>query len=248
MSIRDAIVGYYRIGGMRAILALVQAKLLATTPEIAVNVSGFEHPVRLRVRTTDVSIFYQVFIRREYELPFPVLPKVIIDAGANVGFTSVFYADKYPQAKIFAIEPAPSNFRMLVKNAAPYTNIIPIRAALWCAGGNIAITGLEFGHWGFRVSDASETSVETVPAVTVESVISQYGIEFIDILKLDIEGAEKEVLEGSNAWIDKVGAMAVETHDHFKPGCTQALGRVIDPFPFRHINGETQYFARTAPI
>jgi FkbM family methyltransferase len=193
-------------------------------------------------------MFTQVLKVREYELPFAGVPKVIVDAGANVGFTSVFFANKYPQSKILAIEPAESNFQMLVKNAASYENITPIKAALWNRCGNIAITGLQFGHCGFRVSDASTNSQEMVPAVTVESILDQYGIDFIDVVKIDIEGAEKEVLEGSAAWIDKVGAIAIETHDRFKLGCTQALEQSIDAFPFRHVNGEVQYFARNGPI
>ncbi|MGD0842702.1 MAG: FkbM family methyltransferase [Candidatus Acidiferrales bacterium] len=247
MSIRDGIANYYPLGGMRAIGALIQARLLGTTPAFAANAPGITHPVRLRVRTTDAIIFCQVLKVREYELPFSVAPNVIVDAGANVGFTSVFYANKYPNAKIFSIEPAASNFRMLLRNAAPYRNIVPIHAALWCASGNIAITGPEFGHCGFRVSDTPETSSERVPAVTVGSVMNRYGIEFIDILKLDIEGAEKEVLEGSTEWIDKVGVISVETHDRFKPGCTQALERATGHFPFRYSNGEVESFARNPP-
>ncbi len=248
MSISDGIADYGSIGGMRAIFALIQGRLLGTAPETAVNVPGIKHPVRLRVRTSDADVFHQVFTNREYEFPFFGVPKVIMDAGANVGLTSVFYANKYPQAKILAVEPAASNFRMLAQNTAPYGNIIPIRAALWCACGHVGISGLEFQHAGFRVLESCETSSETVPAVTVETVMSQYGIEFIDILKLDIEGAEKEVLEGSSAWIDKVGAIALETHDRFKPGCTQALEQVIAPFSFRLTNGEIEYYARHAPI
>ena len=202
MSIRDGIRDYYPIGGVRAMAALVQARVFRNTPEIAVNVPGIKYRVRLRVRTTDAEMFTQVLVVREYELPFSAAPNVIIDAGANVGYTSVFYANKYPQTKIFAIEPAASNFRMLVKNTAKYENVVPIHAALWSTCGNIAITGLEFGHCGFRVSDNFKSAGETVAAITIQSVIEQYGIEFVDILKLDIEGAEKEVLEGSDAWID----------------------------------------------
>ncbi|MFZ3200888.1 MAG: FkbM family methyltransferase [Candidatus Acidiferrales bacterium] len=248
MSIRGQIANYHSLGGMHGVSALIQAGLCRTTPEITVNVPGIKHPVRLRVHTTDGTIIWQVLVYGEYEFPFPVAPRTIIDAGANVGFTSVFYANKYPQAKILAIEPAESNFRLLVKNAMPYGNIIPIHAALWCAAGNIAISSLEFGHCGFRISERPKTSSEIVPAVTVETLMSQYGIRFIDIFKLDIEGAEKEVLDTSDAWIDKVGAIAIETHDRFKPGCTQALERVTHSFPFRHIDGDVQHFARNAPI
>ena len=74
--------------------------------------------------------------------------------------------------------------------------------------------------------------------------MSRYGIEFIDILKLDIEGAELEVFETSESWIGKVGMLAVETHDRFRPGCSKAFERVGVSFPQRFRQGEIEFASR----
>jgi FkbM family methyltransferase len=244
----NALKSYYAHGGVRAISALAQGKLFRNNPEIQVKISELKHPVWLRVSTSDVEVFQQVLTNQEYEVSCGNVLNTIIDAGANAGFASIFYANKYPKARIFAIEVAEANFRVLAKNVAPYKNIIPIHAALWSAEGQIGISGREHGYWGFRVLGSSEMLKETVPAITVNGLMNRYNIEYIDLLKIDIEGAEKEVLENSGTWIDKVGAIAIETHDRFKPGCTEALNRAAIPFHFRRTKGEIKYFARTAPI
>jgi FkbM family methyltransferase len=67
------------------------------------------------------------------------MPPVIIDAGANVGLCAVFYANRFPDARIIAIEPEPSNYEMLKKNTAPYPNITTVHAALWKENGPLRL-------------------------------------------------------------------------------------------------------------
>ena len=76
-------------------------------------------------------MYSDVVIKGDYDIRLPKLPRTIIYAGANVGLASIYYANKYPQAKIVAVEPEPMNYSKLLRNVAPYTNVIPINAALW---------------------------------------------------------------------------------------------------------------------
>jgi FkbM family methyltransferase len=208
-----------------------------------VRVPGIPTPVRIRVQTSDVIVLRQVLLNREYEPPMSLLPSVIVDAGANIGMTSVFYANRYPEATVLAIEPEISNFRMLVKNTTAYKTVIPIHGALWGRATSVAVRGVgEFSHWGVRVSE--EPSVVSAPAFTVSDLMSRYDINFIDILKLDIEGAEMEVFGTCDSWIGKVGMLAVETHDRFRPGCSQAFERVGIAFPQRFRQGEIEFASR----
>jgi FkbM family methyltransferase len=231
------------LGGAKAILALTQHKVFKNHPEIAVLVPGIPTPVRIRVQTSDVIVLRQVLLNREYELPVGVVPSVIIDAGANIGMTSVFFANRYPSARILSIEPEISNFKMLVKNTSAYKSVIPIHGALWGRATSVAVRGVaEFSHWGVRVSE--ESSTVSAPAFTVSDLMGRYGIEFIDILKLDIEGAELEVFETSDSWIGRVGMLAVETHDRFRPGCSRAFERVGVSFPQRCRQGEIEFASR----
>jgi len=76
-----------------------------------------------------VLTFEKIFLDREYDLSFLNLdPKVIIDGGSNVGYASVFFANRYPDARIISVEPEASNFRLLVKNTRSYPNVTRIRA------------------------------------------------------------------------------------------------------------------------
>jgi FkbM family methyltransferase len=234
---------YCPLAGVKAVLALAQHRIIKNYPEIAARVPGIPTPVRIRVQTSDVRTVHQVLFDREYEPPVAVLPSVIVDAGANIGAASVFFANRYPMAQIFAIEPEKSNFAMLVKNAAPYKTITPIFGALWGSTTSIAVRGVrEFEHWGARVSE--ESSIDSVPALTVSELMKRFDLDLIDILKLDIEGAEIEVFETSEPWIGRVGMLAVETHDRFRPGCSDALERVAVGFHHRSRQGEIDFAFR----
>src|SRR5437016_4311562 len=140
---------YYSLFGGRGVWLAAQARFRRKCMEVAVVVPGVRHPVRVRLRTSDVSTFKQVLVRAGYDCDFGRAPRVVVDAGANIGLTSVFYANKYPQAKILAIEPAKSNFRLLEANTAPYPQIIPVQAALWKEAEQLNIIDAGLGNWGF---------------------------------------------------------------------------------------------------
>ncbi len=67
----------------------------------------------------------------EYDIEFPFIPQTIIDGGGNIGLFSVLMANRYPKARIFAIEPDPGNFSQLQKNTANYPTVTPINAGIW---------------------------------------------------------------------------------------------------------------------
>lgn len=72
--------------------------------------------IYLRKSTTDFFVFSQVFLYKEYHIDLSNFsPNIIIDAGAHVGFTTLFYKEKYPNTKIICVEPESSNFTALKK-------------------------------------------------------------------------------------------------------------------------------------
>ena len=228
------------MAGPRSIVALARHKLFGNYAEVAARVPDIRTPIQLRVQTSDIIVLRQVLFDREYEPPVPIAPSVIVDAGANIGVTSVYYANRYPAARVFAIEPEPSNFKMLVKNTTFYSGIVPIHGALWNRSTSVAVVGGgEFNEWGATVSETQSTVA--VQAFSISDLIRRYEIQFIDILKLDIEGAEVEVFENSDLWIQRIGMLAVETHDRFRPNCSQAFERAASSFPQRCKKGEIEF-------
>jgi FkbM family methyltransferase len=186
------------------------------------------HQVSLRFDTTDILVFDDVIIKQDYSFGLPTSARTVVDAGANVGLTSIFYATRFPNAKVFAIEAEHSNFEVLRRNVRAYPNITPIEAALWSSEGNISInSGSEdpFSHWGFEVSGHPGD----VRAITIPGLMSDYGIDYIDLLKVNIEGSEKEVFENCD-WQGVVGSVVIELHDRFKPGCSEAVNNALASF------------------
>ena len=242
MSLVQGLTAYYRALGLRGVFAISTYRLTGHPREVSVQPVGIKNPLHIRVRTTDLSVYNEIFLGGQYSFELPRCPRTIVDVGANIGLTSVFYAHKYPDSKIIAIEPEASNFHMLTKNARPYPNIIPIHAALWSRDGEISIrepdpTTGTYGKWGFATYEGEGTRVR---AITMRTLMMNMNLGSIGLLKVDIEGAEKEVFENCD-WMERIGCLAIELHDRFKPGCSAAVNSAARGFSkFQH--GETMYY------
>lgn len=202
-------------------------------------------PIELRPGTTDLSIFYQVFFNQCYNIPFQFNPGVIVDAGANIGLSSVFFANKFPEAQIFALEPEHENFKLLEKNVAPYSKIIPLNTALWNEEGSLIVQDIGLGESGF-VTQRDSNKGKVVNAVTIDSLMQKYQLDAVDILKIDVEGSEYEIFNDSKKWIDKIKCSIVETHDSFKPGSSKAVFKAFHNKDFElELFGENLVITRT---
>jgi FkbM family methyltransferase len=239
---------YHSLLGIRGVAAFLFAKSTGTRPVFKKDLKGITHPVFVRIGTTDLSVLAQVFVERHYDVPLSFAPKVIVDAGANIGLSAVFFANKYPDARIIAIEPEEANFQMLERNVARYPQIKPLRAALWKENGQISLFDPGCGDHGFRVGENNVQAPQrrgVIQALTVDGLLEQSGFDHADILKIDIEGAEKEVFECSAKWIGKVGVVMAELHDQIKPGCQRAFSEATKEFPKKFTSGETFVCSRT---
>ena len=245
--IKRSLTAYYSALGFRGLLWILLAKLCGRELLFKMTTDGVTHPFRLRLGSTDVAVFRQVFLLRHYECSICNSPQVIIDAGANIGLSAIYFASRYPGARIVAIEPEASNYALLKRNVAPYPQIIPINAALWKEDGRIQLFDPGEGAHGFRISNSTESGLAErgfCDALTIESIVKRFDLARIDILKIDIEGSEKEVFESSAGWIQKVSVIMAETHDHSKPGCTAALDAATTEFDHMGTIGETIVRAR----
>ena len=207
-------------------------------------------PIYLRLKTSDLNAYDKIFLQNDYDFPVNSVPSVIVDAGANIGFASIYFARRYPNAKIIAIEPELSNFKLLEKNVRPLKNITPVHAALWREDTTMDVVDPGIGHWGFQVAangDAgSAARIEKVEALSIPTLMRRYGLDWIDILKVDIEGAEKELFESAPGWIDKVQTVMIELHDRLKPGCTDSFNRATADFTVSQTKGENIFRSRAA--
>ena len=244
MSLWQGLKWYYEVCGSRGICAVTAFRLSGRPRELAIVPLQSNHPIHLRIDTSDFCAYRDVLIfkSKSYDPGLPgFIPNTIVDVGAHIGMASILFALNYPTARIIAIEPEPSNFAALVRNTAPYKTITPIQAALWREDGKVSL-GASNAHpkGAFQVV---EHGGQQVRAVTMDTVMRETGIDSIDLLKVDVEGAEIEVFE-SCPWIGKVRVLAIELHDRVRPGCTLAVNNATKPFHCNH-QGEVTLFYRT---
>jgi FkbM family methyltransferase len=190
----------------------------------------------IREDSTDLWVFQQIFILREYRpLAGRDDVRVIIDAGAYVGYSAIYFAELYPHAFIYALEPEEGNFQALQRNTRHYPNIKAIQAAVWKEDGYLEIEESIGGAWAFHVHESSSSSKARVAAITIKSLMEQYRLPSIDILKMDIEGAESAVFEAPSchAWLGSVRILVLELHDHLFPGSDQNFKEAIQQYPFK---------------
>jgi FkbM family methyltransferase len=183
-------------------------------------------------------------LRGEYAFDLPFSPKSIVDAGANIGMASIYFAQRFPNAKVIAIEAEALNFAALVRNVRPYPSIIPIHAALWNRDGEIGVSQPDpatgsGGEWAFVTHEGSGVKVR---AIGMRTLMKEMQIRSVDLLKVDIEGAEKEVFEACD-WMDDIRCLMIELHDRFKPGCSEAVNSVVQGYS-KLQRGETTLYVR----
>jgi FkbM family methyltransferase len=209
---------------------------------------GIDVPLTVRSGGSDLLVFKGIFITREYDWNFSAAPRVIVDAGGYIGLSAAFFAARYPEATIIAIEPDADNFELLQMNTAHFPNVHAVHAAVWHESGRISLRDPGWGSWGFQVTDAGSQDgqpADLIRAVTIPEIIEEFGLDRIDLLKIDVEGSEKEIFSASAAWISAVDVICIELHDRFKDGCSSAFFQAVGgAFPIELRRGEDVLVAR----
>lgn len=188
------------------------------------------HPLQCRPGTSDVHVFSQIFAGREYRcLDDVAAARLIVDCGANVGYSAAYFLTRYPQAELIAIEPDPMNFGLLEANIAPYGS----RCRCICSGVWSHTTGLVISEescgdnkeWARTVRPAKDHETPGMMAVDIGTLLAESGHERISILKVDIEGSEAEVFSTNYAhWLERVDNLVIELHG---PRCKTIFAHAI---------------------
>jgi FkbM family methyltransferase len=199
---------------------------------MTVTAPGVGVPLTVRPGTSDMCVFDDIFAHQEYGWTFGAPPRVIVDAGAYIGLSTVYFADRYPDATIIAIEPDAENFELLTLNTARFPNVHAVRAAAWVTSGSISLRDPGYGPWGVQVTGA-EPGAEHVRAMTIDEIMREFNLDKIDLLKMDVEGSEKEIFADAGAWLSSVDAICIELHDRLKNGCSSSFFEAVGDFPIQ---------------
>lgn len=246
MHARQQLTSYIRaFGALTGLGVMLRERLSPPGTRVAVPGPGARHPLYLRLRTSDIPTFMQIFVAQEYAVDPVRAPEVIVDAGAYIGLSTVFFAHRYPQARILAIEPEPGNFALLQQNTAPYPHITCLHNALWHEPASLRIRDPGVGAWGYQTQADTDSGGTRVESITLDQLMSDHGLTRIDLLKIDIEGAERAVFAAGGAWLDRVGMIAIELHDELVPGCRQTVEDATLAFAYTARQGENHFFFRS---
>ncbi len=194
-----------------------------------VNHPGGKRTFYFRKGSSDERAIKQIFVAAEYDLKHLQrrteireylqqqgargLRPIIIDAGANVGASTVFFALTYPNAMIIAIEPEGRNFTLLRRNVEGL-DVQCIQGALGTTAGHVQVTDPGLGHWGFRTKP---TAGDGVPCVTIPDLYARRPVlTFPFIAKIDIEGGEAGLFDDA-AWLAETPLVIIEPHDWLLP-------------------------------
>jgi len=226
-------------------------------------------PLRLRNQTSDREVFGQIFLEQTYDwrrfYPYGTWldatynrllsegrTPFILDAGANIGFSSIWFATRYPRALIYAVEPDEGNFLALRVNTQKYGTIVPVRAAILDNNMPVKISNSHAPSWMRQVTDATPDSPDQIPGYSVAEVMRMANASHILIAKIDIEGSERALFRSNTEWMDNTTLIAIELHDALAPGdgVSQPFLRAVSQRSFDVMwHGETMFcFSRPSVV
>lgn len=178
------------------------------------------------VRFTDNAALFgmldEIFVRENYKFNCESNTPTIIDCGANIGLSVLYFKLLYPRAVIHAFEPDPAAYEKLVANTKEngFKDVFTYNAAVWIEEGELVFE--TDGSWGGHIGDEASSAGVTVKAHKLDGLLDDH----VDFLKIDIEGAESDVIMNSKDLIAKnVEKLFFEWHS--LTGRPQRLGEIL---------------------
>lgn len=210
--------------------------------------------VLIRARESDMRTLRQVLRDREYQIRSATFSErarrryeaiiaqgrtpVIVDAGANIGAASLWFAAEYPGAHIVAIEPDSDTAALLRSNLRDLGTVL--EAALGGSPGHAK--ALTRGQVWATQTERAESGL---PIVTVDEAVARVPRGELFIVKIDIEGFEADLFEGDCGWLDRADVVMIELHDWIIPGSSQSFQAAMGRRSFDLlINGENLLYFR----
>lgn len=185
----------------------------------------------------DRGVIEQIFVNQDYDItPWAqgkklieyhneqsqLRPSLIVDAGANIGASVLYFLNSFQSSFVFSIEPEPMNWQLLEINTAGYPNNFNFHGAISNIDGEVFLQDPGLSDWGFRTSstgDKDDSNARIVKSISPVSILSSPLVSGMTplILKVDIEGGESKLFEGDTSWLEKFPLVIIELHDWLLP-------------------------------
>jgi FkbM family methyltransferase len=192
--------------------------------------------LQYRLNSGDIQGMREIWLEGVYRLPFPVTNGVLVDLGANIGFTSVWLTKKYGFRRVIAVEPDSANAALVRKNFE--LNGIPgtvVEAAVGPQDGTAKFQALADSNAGRLSSEGRDT----VAVMSMKSIVDLFQLSQLDLVKMDIEGGEQALLAGPAEWLNHAKAIIAEFH----PGIVDYpfLTRLLEQQGFKYVPANTRF-------
>lgn len=202
----------------------------------SIHPGDVKYSFRARFDSSDIAVFNQIFLEKEYGCLKDIEhPKLIIDCGANVGYSSIWFLNQYPQAHLVAIEPDAENFKLCRQNLLPYGKRISLyQTAVWPDEKDLVIVKWQQGmpgmEWATQVRECRAEEKPDSRGMNIASILRKSSFEAIDILKLDVEKAESMIFSKNySEWLPKVKNIVIELHDK---ECEDIFFQALSPYHY----------------
>jgi FkbM family methyltransferase len=144
-------------------------------------------------------------------------PRVIYDLGANIGIASMSLAALFPNARIYGFEPEPANYEICSQNYSNLPNAQALNCAVGSSSGTMIFEITDDARGGRLTANAVINTIHQIKRIdvavwTVEDLVKIKGLAPPDFLKVDVEGAELDVLNGLGFCAKGIKQMHIETH------------------------------------
>lgn len=198
--------------------------------KVGVTVNDRRMDVCFRRNQSDLYILREVFLQGIYDFPFGrhlSRIRTIVDLGANIGLAAMFLAAKHPEARVLCVEPVAENVEILeLNNSLNRLDIEVLQAAVDDTPGEVELFPNEWWSSSTIVADVANAREgnagrmeqplaldrQRVRAATIPQLMDEHGMDRIDVMKMDIEGAEAGIMAGDLDWLDRVGVLIIEIH------------------------------------
>ena len=178
--------------------------------------------------------YEEIFLKEFYEFKTNKINPIIIDCGANIGLASIYFKETYPNSTVISFEPDPEIYKILQQNIKDrnYQNIELYNCAIYNKSSKVSFQ--QEGGFSGRVPYKSDTkNIIQVDCIDLNEVLLRY--DTIDFLKIDIEGAENELLPAINKSLSRVINLFIEYHSHTEePQKLHELLKIMQNAGFRY--------------
>jgi FkbM family methyltransferase len=219
----------YYLGFLFAPLRGKSIILLPVT--VNINKTRKEEQLYLRTSQSDLFVLQNVFLRGFYGSACGWVSgecRTIVDLGANTGQASLYLQSAFPDATIVCVEPIAENVAILSANAsrhswivapfaiAPYDGRVDMGVSTWWGSASMIRTVTDQRQSkDNRFEHSGQLPDRSIECISMGEILRTQGIEVVDLLKVDIEGAEERLFCENSGWLSRVRCIALEVHEKY---------------------------------